>query len=56
MGKNSHIEWTHHTFNPWWGCAKVSQCIKILYEGSIEEKALTSVVTRTLQTSFVAEI
>jgi protein gp37 len=24
MGKNSHIEWTHHTFNPWWGCHKVS--------------------------------
>ena len=24
MGKNSHIEWTHHTFNPWWGCSKVS--------------------------------
>jgi len=24
MAKNSHIEWTHHTFNPWWGCAKVS--------------------------------
>lgn len=24
MGKNSQIEWTHHTFNPWWGCAKVS--------------------------------
>ena len=24
MGKNSHIEWTHHTFNPWWGCTKVS--------------------------------
>lgn len=22
--KNSAIEWTHHTFNPWWGCAKVS--------------------------------
>ncbi|MCK9588865.1 MAG: phage Gp37/Gp68 family protein [Terrimicrobiaceae bacterium] len=21
---NSSIEWTHHTFNPWWGCAKVS--------------------------------
>ncbi len=20
----SHIEWTHHTFNPWWGCTKVS--------------------------------
>lgn len=24
MGRNSHIEWTHHTFNPWWGCKKVS--------------------------------
>jgi len=24
MGKNSSIEWTDHTFNPWWGCAKVS--------------------------------
>ena len=24
MGKNSSIEWTDHTFNPWWGCEKVS--------------------------------
>ncbi|MDR3406217.1 MAG: phage Gp37/Gp68 family protein [Chthoniobacter sp.] len=24
MAKNSPIEWTHHTFNPWWGCTKVS--------------------------------
>ncbi len=24
MGQNSKIEWTHHTFNPWTGCAKVS--------------------------------
>ena len=24
MSENSAIEWTHHTFNPWWGCAKVS--------------------------------
>lgn len=24
MGKNSSIEWTHHTFNPWWGCVRVS--------------------------------
>jgi protein gp37 len=24
MGKNSDIEWTHHTFNAWWGCDKVS--------------------------------
>lgn len=24
MGKNSAIQWTHHTFNPWWGCEKIS--------------------------------
>ena len=24
MGRFSGIEWTHHTFNPWWGCSKVS--------------------------------
>src|SRR4028118_626154 len=24
MAKNSSIEWTDHTFNPWWGCTKVS--------------------------------
>jgi protein gp37 len=24
MAKNSTIEWTHHTFNPWWGCHRVS--------------------------------
>ncbi len=24
MSENSKIEWTHHTFNPWWGCVRVS--------------------------------
>jgi len=24
MGENSAIQWTHHTFNPWIGCTKVS--------------------------------
>ena len=24
MGYKSDIEWTDHTFNPWWGCTKVS--------------------------------
>lgn len=24
MGADSAIEWTDHTFNPWWGCVKVS--------------------------------
>lgn len=24
MGKETGISWTDHTFNPWWGCMKVS--------------------------------
>ncbi|GGN46331.1 phage Gp37/Gp68 family protein [Streptomyces fuscichromogenes] len=24
MGENSTIEWTDHTFNPWWGCSRIS--------------------------------
>ena len=24
MGANSDIEWTDHTFNPWWGCTRIS--------------------------------
>lgn len=24
MGENTAISWTDHTFNPWWGCTKVS--------------------------------
>lgn len=31
MAKNSSIEWTHHTFNPWWGCAKVSPACRYCY-------------------------
>lgn len=31
MARNSAIEWTHHTFNPWWGCTKVSPGCKHCY-------------------------
>jgi protein gp37 len=31
MGENSKIEWTHHTFNPWWGCTRVSPACKNCY-------------------------
>lgn len=31
MAKDSKIEWTHHTFNPWWGCVKVSPGCKHCY-------------------------
>jgi protein gp37 len=31
LSKDSKIEWTHHTFNPWWGCTKVSPGCKHCY-------------------------
>lgn len=31
MSKNSAIEWCHHTFNPWWGCVKVSEGCRNCY-------------------------
>lgn len=34
MSKDSKIEWCHHTFNPWWGCTKVSPgCAHCYAEG-----------------------
>lgn len=34
MGKDSRIEWTHHTFNPWWGCVNVSPACDHCYAES----------------------
>src|SRR4051812_12830372 len=31
MGKDSKIQWTDHTFNPWVGCTKVSPACKFCY-------------------------
>jgi protein gp37 len=31
LGANSRIEWTHHTFNPWWGCVRVSPACQHCY-------------------------
>jgi protein gp37 len=31
MGENSSIAWTHHTFNPWIGCHKISPACKHCY-------------------------
>lgn len=34
--KDSKIEWTHHTFNPWWGCKKVSPGCKNCYAEKLD--------------------
>ena len=31
MGKDTEISWTHHTFNPWWGCQRVSEACRHCY-------------------------
>lgn len=38
MAQNSKIEWTDHTFNPWWGCTKVSDGCKFCYAQSIANR------------------
>ena len=38
MAQNSSIEWTDHTFNPWWGCTKVSDGCKFCYAQSIANR------------------
>lgn len=32
MARNSRIEWTDHTFNPWWGCTKA-----VTQDGKLDE-------------------
>jgi protein gp37 len=31
MSEHTSIQWTHHTFNPWWGCAPVSAGCRYCY-------------------------
>lgn len=38
MGLNSSIEWTTHTFNPWWGCTAVSAGCKFCYAESLSKR------------------
>lgn len=38
MGKDTAISWTHHTFNPWWGCEKVSPACAHCYAETFAER------------------
>lgn len=39
MAENSKIRWTNHTWNPWWGCDKVSSECKHCYIDGIMRRA-----------------
>jgi len=43
MAENSSIEWTHHTFNPWWGCAKVSPGCDNCYAENLANRFSTGI-------------
>jgi len=38
MGKTTAIQWCHHTFNPWWGCEKISAACANCYAESIARR------------------
>lgn len=38
MGKNSGISWTNHTFNPWWGCQRVSPGCQHCYAETLDAR------------------
>lgn len=38
MGTRTGIEWAHHTFNPWWGCVKVSEACRHCYAEGIARR------------------
>lgn len=40
MGENSQISWTHHTFNAWIGCARVSPGCTACYAESLATKRM----------------
>jgi protein gp37 len=43
--KNSAINWTDHTFNPWIGCSKVSPGCNNCYAEALDRRKLHDVVT-----------
>lgn len=38
MSSNSSIEWTDHTFNPWWGCTKISDGCSRCYADTLSTR------------------
>lgn len=38
MAENTGIEWCHHTFNPWWGCHKVSEACRNCYAETLAKR------------------
>jgi protein gp37 len=35
MAENTKIEWATHTFNPWWGCTRISRACDNCYAADL---------------------
>ena len=40
MSADTPIEWADHTFNPWQGCAKISDGCKNCYAAALDKRNL----------------
>ena len=38
MGKDTRVEWAHHTFNPWWGCTRESEACRNCYAATFANR------------------
>lgn len=55
MGKDSAISWTDHTFNPWWGCVKVSPACTHCYAETFSNRVGQDVWGKDSQRRFFGD-
>lgn len=55
MGANSEIAWTHHTFNAWWGCQRVSPGCEHCYAESFSKRVGLKVWGPTTERRFFGD-
>ena len=55
MGADSKIEWTHHTFNPWWGCEKIDPECKNCYAAAFSKRTGYDVWGKTNERRFFGD-
>lgn len=56
MAKDSKIEWTHHTFNPWWGCSKVSPACEHCYAEAWAKRVGNNIWGRSAPRRFFGDL
>lgn len=55
MGADSKIQWTHHTFNPWWGCVKVDEACRNCYAEAFAKRTGNAVWGASARRRFFGE-